>query len=263
MRIKRKLTIDELAERLALSRSTVYYWVRDLPIPGSGSGGGWPEGAQRKGARSMQRKFRLLREEAYREGSDSFDELSVDQTFRDFVCLYIAEGYKRSRNTVSICNSDPAVMWLATKWIRCLSVKCPVFGIQYHADQDVDALRAFWGRRLVVDPSTIRLQRKSNSNQLAGRSWRSPHGVVRHADSCATTGLDGSPEERVEVESIACGVWRSLVARGLWVAEVPGSNPGAPIQVDMDEQSYFLVRAGSGRQWGQDIVERQGEDPSE
>jgi hypothetical protein len=25
------------------------------------------------------------------------------------------------------------------------------------------------------------------------------------------------------------GAWRSLVARGLWVAEVPGSNPGAPI----------------------------------
>jgi hypothetical protein len=39
MRIERQFTIDELAERLALSRSTVYYWVRDLPIPGSGSGG--------------------------------------------------------------------------------------------------------------------------------------------------------------------------------------------------------------------------------
>jgi predicted transcriptional regulator len=31
MRIERQLTIDELAERLALSRSTIYYWVRDLP----------------------------------------------------------------------------------------------------------------------------------------------------------------------------------------------------------------------------------------
>ena len=49
LRAQRKLTIDELAERLALSRSTVYYWVRDMPIPGSGSGGGWPESARRKG----------------------------------------------------------------------------------------------------------------------------------------------------------------------------------------------------------------------
>jgi excisionase family DNA binding protein len=46
MRVERKLTIDELAERLALSRSTVYYWARDLPIPGSGSGGGWLDGAR-------------------------------------------------------------------------------------------------------------------------------------------------------------------------------------------------------------------------
>jgi transcriptional regulator with XRE-family HTH domain len=28
MRIERQFTIDELAERLALSRSTIYYWVR-------------------------------------------------------------------------------------------------------------------------------------------------------------------------------------------------------------------------------------------
>lgn len=93
MRIERKLTIDELAERLALSRSTIYYWVRDLPIPGSGSGTGWPAAAQRKGTIAMQRKFRLLREEAYREGIATYRELAVDPTFRDFVCLYIAEGY--------------------------------------------------------------------------------------------------------------------------------------------------------------------------
>jgi hypothetical protein len=65
MRLQRKLSIDELAERLALPRSTIYYWVRDLPIPGSGSGGEWPESARRKGTLAMQRKYRLLREEAF------------------------------------------------------------------------------------------------------------------------------------------------------------------------------------------------------
>lgn len=75
MRIERQFTIDELAERLALSRSTIYYWVRDLPIPGSGSGGEWPEAARRKGTLAMQRKYRLLREGAYREGLSSFDDM--------------------------------------------------------------------------------------------------------------------------------------------------------------------------------------------
>ena len=93
MRIERRLTIDELAERLALPRTTIYYWVRDLPIPGSGSGGVWPEAARRKGTRAMQRKYRLLREEAYRQGERESEALAAEATFRDFVCLYVAEGY--------------------------------------------------------------------------------------------------------------------------------------------------------------------------
>jgi excisionase family DNA binding protein len=106
MRIERQFTIDELAERLALSRSTVYYWVRDLPIPGSGSGGVWPEAARRKGNVATQRKYRLLREAAYEQGMGEYETLAADPTFRDFVCLYIAEGYKRDRNIVSLANSD-------------------------------------------------------------------------------------------------------------------------------------------------------------
>ncbi len=178
MHIERQLTIDELAARLALPRSTIYYWVRDLPIPGSGPGGGWPAGAHRKGAVARQRKYRLLREAAYREGVESFDHLSADPTFRDFVCLYIAEGSKRCRNVVEICNSDPAVMRVATRWICADSAKVPALSIQYHADQDLRQLVEFWGEILGVDPNSIRLQRKSNSNQLTGRTRRSRHGVL-------------------------------------------------------------------------------------
>jgi excisionase family DNA binding protein len=178
LRRERRLTIDELAERLALSRSTIYYWVRDLPIPGSGPGGDFPESARRKGNRAMQRKYRRLREEAYRKGWRSFDELVREQSFRDFVCLYIAEGSKRCRNRVAVCNSDPAIVRLAARWLRRLTHKPPIFSIQYHADQDLPRLRRFWGDALDADPRAIRVQRKSNSAQLASRSWRSEHGVL-------------------------------------------------------------------------------------
>lgn len=178
MRMARQLTIDELAERLALSRSTIYYWVRDLPIPGSGAGQGWPEAAQRKGNLAMQRKYRLLRERAYEEGGRDFDELAHDPTFRDFVCLYIAEGSKRDRNMVAICNSDAAVMLLATRWFHRFTDRRLEFSIQYHADQDPGELREFWGHTLGIEPSTIGARRKSNSNHLTGRTWRSRHGIM-------------------------------------------------------------------------------------
>ncbi|MCL2769208.1 MAG: helix-turn-helix domain-containing protein [Solirubrobacterales bacterium] len=172
------MTIDQLAERLALSRSTIYYWVRDMPIPGSGPGGEWPESGQRKGSPAAQRKYRLLREEAYRQGAEEFDSLAADPTFRDFVCLYVGEGFKRNRNRVAICNSDPAVMCVSTRWLRALSDKPVRFSIQYHADQDLTELCEFWGELLGIERGAIRLQRKSNSNRLAGRNWRSRHGVI-------------------------------------------------------------------------------------
>jgi hypothetical protein len=178
IRIQRRLTIDQIAGRLALPRSTIYYWVRDLPLTDDLRHSGPRQAARRRGNRAMQRKYRLLREEAYQEGTDSFAELAADPSFRDFVCLYIAEGYKRSRHTANICNSDPAVMRVATHWLRRLSERPLKYSIQYHADQDEADLRRFWSELLDIDARAIRLQRKSNSGRLQGRTWRSKHGVL-------------------------------------------------------------------------------------
>jgi len=178
MRVDKKLTIDELAERLALSRSTVYYWVRDLPIEGSGTSTVFPAHGQRLGNKAMQLKYKRLRDAAYADGEGTFSALAEDSTFRDFVCLYMAEGYKRNRNVVMIANSDPTIIGVSQRWMKRFSCRKLVYSIQYHADQDLDELCDFWGSTLTVEPGSIRLQRKSNSNQLAGRTWRSRHGVM-------------------------------------------------------------------------------------
>jgi hypothetical protein len=67
-----------------------------------------------KGTNAMQREYRRRRECAHREAAAEFDKLAAQPTFRDFVCLYLAEGSKRNRNAVAICNSDPSVMRLST-----------------------------------------------------------------------------------------------------------------------------------------------------
>lgn len=174
LRLEQQLTLDEIAERLALSPTTVWYWIADLLLcrPRRASAG------QRLGNAGMQAKYRKLREDAYARGLAEFSELAVVPTFRDFVVLYIAEGYKRNRNVVSLCNSDAAVIALAAHWMRSLSLNRFGYAVQYHADQDLDELRLHWGAVLEIDGAEIRLQRKSNSSQLARRSWRSAHGVL-------------------------------------------------------------------------------------
>jgi len=189
LRVEKKLTIDQLAERLALSRSTIYYWVVDLPIPPTPA----RKLAQRRAAAATSRKHRLLREEAYGQGRAEFSDLAQEPTFRDFVALYLAEGSKRNRNVVAVCNSDATVLRLALNWMEHFSGGSFDYGVQYHADQDVDELRAYWSCELDIEPDTIRLQRKSNSGQLRTRTWRSQYGVltVRCNDTLFRARLQG------------------------------------------------------------------------
>jgi len=172
LRVEHKLSIVEIADRLALPKTTIWYWVRDLPLarPRRANAG--------RGNRAMCEKYRLLRDRAYAEGRETFSALAVDPTFRDFVCIYIAEGYKRSRNHVSIGNADPRVVRLATRWIRVFACNPVTYWLQYHADQEYEQLRIFWGAELAVAPTEIQFQRKSNSGALGGRTWRSQHGVL-------------------------------------------------------------------------------------
>jgi transcriptional regulator with XRE-family HTH domain len=174
LRRDKHLTIDELAERLVVSRTTAYYWVRDLPIPITAA----QSLAQRRASKSTRRQALALREAAYAEGLKWFAFFSVDPLFRDFVCMYIGEGYKRCRNTVAICNSDPAVLRLAKPWFDLFSRNPITLSVQYHADQSLSGVQAFWGAELGVSPSSVKLQRKSNSGRLSGRVWRSEHGVL-------------------------------------------------------------------------------------
>ncbi len=104
-----------------LSRSTVNHWVRDIPISRVGTGSGFSSAARQKAAEANSRRFRLLREAVYQEGVESFDEMASMPGFREFIVLYIAEGYKRCRDTVSIVNSDPAVVEFAHRWVSALT----------------------------------------------------------------------------------------------------------------------------------------------
>ena len=126
----------------------------------------------------MQRKYALRRAASYLRGRIEFEDLIADATFRDFLCLYLAEGSKRSRNVGALCNSDARIVVLCAGWIRRFTSNKMRYSVQYHADQNLQQLCRYWAAKLGVRPEDIRLQRKSNSGQLKGRTWRSKYGVL-------------------------------------------------------------------------------------
>jgi hypothetical protein len=172
LRTKHRMTLDEIIERLALPRGTGYYWIKDIPIERKQHGG------QAKGTAAMQAKFAVLREAAYQQGLAEAPELLKDQSLRDFVVLYMAEGGKRDKNKVVFVNSDPALVKLAHKWMRHFAKNSFYYALQYHADHDVEELKQYWANLLEIDVTEIRPTRKSNSNQLSKRQFRSPNGLL-------------------------------------------------------------------------------------
>lgn len=174
LRREQKLSLGEIVERLHLPKTTVYGWIRDIPIPRTER----QSASQRLGTLAMQEKCKRLREEAYREAYQQAEERLKNPQFRDFVVLYMAEGYRRDRNVVSISNSNLNIVKLANGWIRRLTRNKVSYNLQYHIDQDPETLRVFWAEQLQVDASAISVIRKSNSGQLAGRHWRSEYGVI-------------------------------------------------------------------------------------
>jgi transcriptional regulator with XRE-family HTH domain len=191
LRAEQNLTIDEIAERLGVSRTTIYFWVGDMPRPKRCLARRGPGHAM--GNEAMQRKYKRLRDEAFELGKWEFRRLERLPTFRDFVCLYIGEGYKRNRNTVQVANSDSAAMRLAVYWLSEFSTKRVQFSIQYHADQRPKTLQQYWSHELGIPDLTLVLLRKSNSGQLAHRTWRSKYGVlsVRIYDTLLRARLQG------------------------------------------------------------------------
>jgi hypothetical protein len=179
LRTKNKMSLNEIAECLALGKTTVWYWIRDLPDPEITYRDS--EGRRRgreAAARANRERFQAERDRAYRQGWAEFRGLDAQPGFRDFVCIYIGEGYKRSRNVVSVANSNPGVILLANHWIRRFARNPVTYQFQYHADQDPDQIKEFWCGYLDVDEALFTYQRKSNSGQLSGRKWRSTHGVL-------------------------------------------------------------------------------------
>jgi hypothetical protein len=178
LRLQRQLTVDQLAKRLALPRSTIYYWVRDLPLRPSNRGGPCRRLDER--VDPALALLKLESEDAYEEGLRSYDDLIAQPTFRDFVCIYITEGYKRDRTKVALAAGDPAVMRLAHRWIWRLTDKSPSLSLDHAAEQSATELQRFWGETVGEDASDISARRVDGAGRAVLHRWstRPLHGVL-------------------------------------------------------------------------------------
>ena len=235
LRVKRKLSLLEIAERLALPKTTVFYWIRDLPDPKIKYRDSPARArARAKAARRNVAKHKALRDAAYWRGWNEYPILAQQPTFIDFVCMYIGEGYKRNRNAVSLANSDPRVVRLADHWIRRFARNKVTYSFQYHADQDPELPRQVLElrarRRSEADRGPAQVeQRPALGPQLAQQAWRPECDRERHSAPRPVAGLDGSDAGPMATLDLPRGVAKPGIASAFGAGRSGGSNPATPI----------------------------------
>lgn len=191
LRVECGLTVDQLAQRLALPRSTVYYWVRDLPLRRERRRGpaarpntpraatGVRQARQVAGetvVRAAPKASRAARDAAYDDALSAYDDLLAQPTFRDFVCVYIARGRTHDAATVELSGSDPAVMRLVKRWLWRLSERSPSLSVAYLPEQTIADVRRYWGEAVDADARTIHV--RDMSCGAPSRGAHAPYGAL-------------------------------------------------------------------------------------
>ncbi len=190
LRLERQYTVDQLSERLALPRSTVYYWVRDLPVRPARARVGSSMTVDSEAAHVLAGPSCAEREAAYERALSSYEDLAVQPTFEDFLCVCIAArgGCERAHTGVAVANSDPAAMQLASRWLWRLTDRTPSLSIHTDLCHSASELRRFWSEAVGARAEAIAVQRDARAPERGGDSRSLPCGVLRIAVDDALLG---------------------------------------------------------------------------
>ena len=196
-------SIVELEKKYGINRSTIHYWIKDLPKPE------WTQDqlsarkkAQDKGRRAMQRKYREKRggyQEQGRQLAKRGDKLHLIGCM-----LYWAEG-ARNKNVLDFCNSDPEMIRLYISFLgESLGVDLKSIKIHIMCYTDVNSVEDIEKHWLQVTGSSKGCLTKTTVNPVNRfsrntRVGKSPYGTcaIRVYSTEVVQGVFGAIQEYI------------------------------------------------------------------
>jgi len=163
LREEKRLSIGEIAKQTGVSTVTVFNWVKDMavvvPHSGGRNGGKISPEIRKKMGDLWRQKAADKRRASYDIGKNEADDVLADRDVRDFVCLYWAEGYKKSRNTVSLVNTDPAILRLVSRVMKKFVSRPLSYRLMCSKDERHTASE-FWARELGIESRNLKFYEK-------------------------------------------------------------------------------------------------------
>lgn len=153
LRKSERLSYSAIQKKLKVPRSTLSYWLKDLPLSDEEIRKlkkiSWEKGeAARELYRNRMREKRNSEmEEIYKLQKKKVLPLTSRDLFIAGFMLYVGEGDKRNPNRVALANSDPFVIRFFIKWlIRFLKIprKKIRIGLHLYSNMDIAKESKFW-----------------------------------------------------------------------------------------------------------------------
>jgi hypothetical protein len=140
LRRDEQFSLDEIVSRLSARRTTVFGWIRDIPLSIV------PDRRAHAllASKAMSAKYKQKREAAYENAARLVPGWMRDKRFRDFVVLYMAEGSRRTRYRLAIANTDPDIIRIGYEYLRKFSQKTFHFYLLCHREVDRKESLKFW-----------------------------------------------------------------------------------------------------------------------
>ena len=176
-------TLQEIADRLGVSRGSVSLWVRDVafePRPRSPARRRGPNVLQRRKAEEIER---LLAEGRERIGCLSEREFLVAGT-----ALYAGEGFK-TPGAVGMANSDPRMIAFFCAWLRHFFDVDELrlgFRLYLHEGLDLDAANNYWSALTAIPQDQFGKPYRAKPKETRMRS-KHPLGCPAVRYHCAHT----------------------------------------------------------------------------
>jgi transcriptional regulator with XRE-family HTH domain len=188
IRLEEGLSLKEIANKLGVSKTSVSFWVKDIPLT---------EEQQfklnersknnifnaRAGSDALRRKYYAFRENYQKEGRELIKK--ADKLFIAGLMLFWAEGSKK-RNCVCLTNSDPELITLFLTFLRnWFNVPKPkiTLSIQWYSANGIsyNQVEHFWLKKLDLNHENLRkcyIDNRSikNINKKIGKC---PYGIAR------------------------------------------------------------------------------------
>lgn len=209
-------SVPEIAQRLGVSRSTAYLWVRHLPLQRD------PEQEQqRRRAHSKTMTegrwatHRRERDEAQAAVHDLAARVVGDLDDRDVLLLgavsYWCEGTKskpwRRDDHVQFVNSDPGLLLLFLRFLEVCGVDraAPSYRVSIHETADAEAAADWWAEELALprdrfQRSTLKKHKVNTARRNVGDAYR----------GCLVINVPGSRELYWRIEGMIAGLFQSV-----------------------------------------------------